>query len=204
MHGVAGHGGRALPASSQGHGGSILIRKSIGIIATTCAAYFLLCRLNTALFSSLGYSDGVDWVFLPSGLRLAFVLVFVEEGALGIMLASALVGGLYHFSDDVVTALGAGFISGFAPWLARLVCLDRFKLDVNLRGLTAVTLIKVSLVFSALSPVLHQLWFSWRGRTEDFISSTAVMAVGDLVGTLLVMYSVKMLAQLVPAPGTGG
>ena len=50
----------------------------------------------------------------------------------------------------------------------------------------------------------RELWFSWRGRTEDFISSTAVMAVGDLVGTLLVMYSVKMLAQLVPAPGTGG
>jgi len=50
---------------------------------------------------------------------------------------------------------GAGFVSGFAPWLAWRFSIDRFDLDVNLNNLTAATLIRVSVLFAVLSPVLH-------------------------------------------------
>ena len=175
-------GGRRMPA-----------RRSINVIASTAGAFFLLFLLNEFLFSRLAYSEAVNWVFLPSGLRLAFVLIFVEEGAIGIVLASSVISLLYHFNSDVITALGAGVVSGFAPWLARLICLDLFKLDVNLQRLSASTLLKVTALFSIVSPVLHQVWFSLRGQTQDFITSTAVMAVGDLIGTLVVLYAAKYL-----------
>ena len=66
-------------------------------------------------------------------------------------------------------------------------------MDPNLRDLSASALLKIALVFSVVSPVMHQLWLTWRGETESFVQSTLVMAIGDLLGTLLVLYSIKFL-----------
>ena len=60
-------------------------RKYAGIIVATAVAYFSLFQLNSYFFSSSGFSEGVNWIFLPSGLRLVFILLFVESGAVGIM-----------------------------------------------------------------------------------------------------------------------
>ncbi|MFZ4479227.1 MAG: hypothetical protein ACOYNZ_04975 [Rhodoferax sp.] len=167
--------------------------KNATVIAATAIAYFLLFQINSFLFSRLGYSEGVDWIYLPSGLRLVFVLIFVETGAIGIAIASSAIGLMYCCNGDAVTAVGAGAISGFAPWLARQTSLNLFELDVNLNRLTSSTLIKVAVLFSVFSPVMHQVWFSWRGQTQNFIGSTAVMVIGDLAGTALVLYAAKLL-----------
>lgn len=177
------------------------IQNNIVIIASTAVAYFLAFQLNSYLFSSLDYSHGVAWIFLPSGLRLVFILLFVESGAIGVALASITSSYLYQFEGDLVTILGAGLISGFAPWLARLICIDKLKLDLNLSNLKGAILLKISVIFAVLSPILHQLWLTWRGHTTNFVSSTAVMAVGDLVGTLVVLYTAKLLLSLVPTSG---
>ena len=172
------------------------IRKIALVIAMTASAYFLLFGLNDYFFSALGYSSGVNWVFLPSGLRLVFVLLFVELGAVGIALASVAISYLFQFDGNLLTLLGAGAISGFAPWLARRVSVDSLGLDVNLRHLTAATLIKVSVLFAVLSAVLHQLWYTFRGNTESFVKSTVVMSIGDLIGTIAVLYTAKLAMTL--------
>lgn len=168
------------------------------IVLLTGIAYYLLFLLNNLLFSSLGYSDGVNWIFLPSGLRLAFVLVFVEWGALGIVLASIAISFQYYFNGDALTVIGAGVISGFAPWLARLVCMDRLRLNMNLENLSPATLFKVAALFAVMSPVLHQLWFTWRGHTTHFINSTLVMAVGDFVGTVVMLFVARFVLNQLP------
>lgn len=172
------------------------------VVLAVAISYFLLFVLNGYLFSALGYGEGVAWIYLPSGLRLVFVLLFVEWGALGIALASVLSAYLFQFHGDALTILGAGLISGFAPWLARRLCVDAFRLDVNLENLTVRTLLKMAAVFSLLSPVLHQVWYSWRGVTADFFSAVAVMFVGDFVGTLIMLYVAKRILLLLPPPGT--
>lgn len=171
------------------------------IVGAVALGYFLLFLLNESLFSAMGYSEVVSWVYLPSGLRLVFVLLFVEWGALGIALASVLTGYLYQFHGDWLTVLVAGMLSGLAPWLARAMCVDAFKLDVNLENLTVRTLLKMAVVFSVISPVLHQVWYVWRGVTADFLSAVAVMAVGDFVGTMLVLYLAKHILLLLPPFG---
>lgn len=172
--------------------------KNVAVVVLTGVAYFLLFLLNDLLFSSFGYSEGVSWIFLPSGLRLAFVLIFVELGAVGICLASMAISYRYQFGGDLITIVGAGFISGFAPWLARIFCMDKLKLDMDLHNLTANTLLKVSIIFALLSAVLHQIWGWWRGHTENFISTTMVMAVGDLVGTILMLLTAKFILKHLP------
>lgn len=173
-------------------------QKNLLVVGVTAVLYFLLYGLNSVLFSSLSFSAGVNWIFLPSGLRLAFILVFGIWGAIGIALASFAIHLLFYFEGSLVTAIGTALISGFAPLLARSICVDLIKLDVELKNLTAGTLLKVAVIFAVLSPVLHQAWFTLRGQTENFVNSTAVMAAGDLTGTLLVLYLAKFLLGLAP------
>jgi hypothetical protein len=66
--------------------------------------------------------------------------------------------------------------------------------------LSTVTLIKIAMVFSVASALMHQIWFTWQDPTNNFFIATAVMALGDFVGTLIVLYASKTLANLVLAP----
>ena len=179
------------------------VKRDLLVVVATAIAYVGLVKLNDFFFSSFSFSNGVDWIFLPSGLRLAFILVFVESGAVGVAIASIL---LSHFSPsaaDLVTSLGTGIISGFAPLLARQVCIDLLKLDADLRNLSTAILFKISAVFAIFSALLHQLWYTWLGQTPHFIDSTLVMTAGDFSGTVLVLYASKfVLTTLLPTVGS--
>jgi hypothetical protein len=162
-----------------------------------CAAiYFYAFKINLFLFDWLQFSSGVSWIFIPSGLRLLFVLVFHQTGALSIALASCLLNYTYGVPDahlfNIVTAL----ISGLSPWLARFMAVDFFKLSTNLNGLTFYNLFKTSVLFALISAALHQLWFFWSGKTFDFVSSTFVMIVGDWLGTVLVLAFASLLFKI--------
>jgi len=175
-------------------------QRQLIIVGATALAYYGLFQLNLLLFSFAGYSTGVSWVYLPSGLRLVFILLFVELGALGIVLASAVISFNQYFSTDYITALGASLISGFAPWLARLICIDQLKLHSQLDQLTPGILVKTAIVFSVLSATMHQLLYSWSGHTENFLKSTSVMALGDLVGAIVMLYLAKLCLHWLPVP----
>ena len=111
-------------------------RNKPAIVVLTAAAYAALFELNTLLFSAFSFSTGVDWIYLPSGLRLAFVLVFGVWGALGIILASIAIDFIHYFNADVTTAVVTGLISGASPLLARTICVDRLGLNKDLTNLT--------------------------------------------------------------------
>lgn len=161
------------------------------IVAGTCMAYMVLFFLNNHLFGSLGFSEGVNWIYLPSGLRLMFVLIFAQWGALGVTLASMLVSGLMQFDGNLASVLGSGFISGFSPLLARHVCHDKLGMDMELRNLSARKLMAVSVVFALMSASMHQVFYTFQGHTHNFFASTAVMAFGDLAGTVIMLYTAK-------------
>lgn len=172
------------------------ISKKLAIIAGTALAYFLTFELNAWLFGALTYAPGVYWVFLPSGLQLAFILVFVESGAIGIAIASTILGFLYQPEADLLTLIGAGFFSGFAPWLARLICVEKFELDGDLKNLTPATLVGISSLFALLPPVLQQLWYSCCGLTTNVLGTTAVMFMAAMIGTIAMLYLAKLALGL--------
>ena len=89
------------------------------IVVLTAAAYVALFELNALLFSGLSFSASADWIYLPSGLRLGFILVFGVWGALGIVMASIATNLLHYPSGDTATLVVAGLISGLSPLLAR-------------------------------------------------------------------------------------
>ena len=72
------------------------VKRDLLVVVATAIAYVGLVKLNDFFFSSFSFSNGVDWIFLPSGLRLAFILVFVEWGAVGVAIASILLSYFSH------------------------------------------------------------------------------------------------------------
>jgi hypothetical protein len=165
----------------------VAYKNRLFIVLATATVYFFLYQVNLSLFGGLHYSHRVDWVFLPSGLRLTFVLLFALDGALGIVLASTLVTYLMYFDGNYVNLLITGSLAGLAPYLARQIATVYLGLDQNLLNLNSLGLFKVSVLFAIISPLVHQLWYFWMGRTENFLSSTAVMMVGDWLGSVLVL-----------------
>jgi hypothetical protein len=153
--------------------------------------YAGLYFLNSALFPALILSTHISLIFLPSGVRLIGVLLFSHWGALGIVLGSVLSSLLSPPGLIGPTLFGAWVISGLAPWLAREVGIRFLHMDRQLTNLSGTDLLKLSVVFAAFNSVMHQLWFYWQGTGGNFFIQTWEMAVGDWLGSILLLYAFK-------------
>jgi uncharacterized membrane protein len=71
-------------------------------------------------------------------------------------------------------------------------------LSVNLKNLTAKLLIVLSVGFATTNALLQSLWYATQGVTESFSSSFIVMFVGDLLGTIIVIYVFRLFLVSVP------
>jgi hypothetical protein len=164
-------------------------------LALVCAiAYFYAYQLNLYWFDLFEFSPGANWVYMPSGLRLLFVLVLLETGSLGIAVATLLINYLGTpdtHAFNIVTAL----ISAGAPYVSRHVAVHFLKLSPELSGLTSAGLFKISAMFAIISASLHQIWFYWQGVTDSLLHSTLAMGVGDWLGTMLVLAFASLMIK---------
>ena len=155
-------------------------------IAASALLYFGFFHLNDWLFSALEVHRGANWVFLPAGLRLLNTLLIGGEGAIGLLLASfALSFGMVH--NDPITAAVSPFISAGAPYLIYRFALYR-GLPSTLEQLTPALLSVLILMYAAASSFLHSVWYAMRGVSEGFWSGFPAMFIGDLIGTMIIIY----------------
>lgn len=156
--------------------------------ALTGLAYILVYLCNEHVLSFTRFADGVNWIYLPSGLRLTLVVIFGVPAAAGIAWASTLLSAWPHGWDSLAPALMTGMISGGAPLLALLLCRRVLKVQADLAGLQGRTLLGMAVIFAIVSAALHQLWYGWNEPSSDRALQFAVMSMGDLLGTLVVLY----------------
>ena len=169
-------------------------------VVLTGAAYLLLFIGNEHLLSFTRFADGVNWIYLPSGLRMTLVLVFGAPAALGIAWASVLLATGPLGWTDWVQALVTGGISGGAPLLALAVCRRVLSVQADLSGLQSRTLLMMAVIFAIISAAMHQAWYGWNHPAPDRALQFAVMALGDLAGTVLLLYAGGWVLKKV-APG---
>lgn len=169
------------------------------LIALVCGiAYFYAFQLNTFFFEWSEFAHGVNWLYIPSGLRLLFVLVLTHAGSLGLVLGSVAINYALGSPDNShAFNLITGLISGGSPYLARVIAIHFLQLNTQLDGLTAKSFFKISVLFALTSSLLHQVWYLWNGKTDDLITNTLVMAVGDWFGTVLVLASASLAIHTV-------
>lgn len=174
--------------------------KRIALVLACALFYYLIFYFNKLLFDTYEFSYGVNWIFIPSGFQLLLVLVAIVDGALGVALASIVIGFENYYLDSAVRTIVTGLISGGSPLLARKICFDFLSLDKELTKLTSKCILQMSVIFAVISATLHQLWFFYNGKSEAFLQSLLVMAVGNLLGTSLVLTALKLLTARINKP----
>lgn len=158
----------------------------------SAVTYTILFYINAWLTNNLAYGLGVNWIYLPAGLRLFLTLVFGLPGAIGIALASFMICYFGQFPPELITCIGIGLISGFAPYLARMFVVSNINISPDLSNLSLPKLALCILIYALLSAGLHQWWFAVRGLDETgSFNHFLVMLLGDILGTVLLIGLIK-------------
>lgn len=161
------------------------------MVLITIILFLAALAVNHLLFAKLEFAPGINWVYLPAGVRLLCTLLFAEAGALGLLLVSWFVSFVYFFPNDSMRAFVGGILATVAPYGVYRVARFQFGLQASLANLSTGRLLACALAFSLASPLLHHLWFAFHEGRTDLFSGFLAMAVGDLAGTLLVLYFAK-------------
>ena len=167
------------------------------MVIATMALFVAALALNVLVFQGFEFAPGINWVYLPAGVRLFSTLMFAEEGAIGLLLVSWLVSFGYFFPDNQLRAFMGGIVAAAAPYLVYLAARQRWGLETSLTNLTPSRLLILAVCYSIASPLLHHIWFALQGQ-DHLVSGFVAMFVGDLNGTLLVIYGSKLLLSLLP------
>ena len=157
---------------------------------------FYFFQLNEWLFSSLELHSGANWIYLPAGLRLLSTLLLGGRGAIGLFLASLAVFTFNFAQIDFTTMLIASVISAFMPYLAYRTALN-FGMNPSLENLSVKALFVLTFLYALLSSTTHSFWYWIRGTSTDFFSTLSVMFIGDLIGTLIVIYAIKFALMII-------
>lgn len=145
-------------------------------------------------FSSLEYSEGITWVFLPAGFRVILVLVLGLPGAFGLMLGSWFIDSASFTPKTWFFPFLNGLVSGLTPWLVMKYLTWRGWLSARLEAMTAHHLLNLTLIFSAASASSDQLVWWFLDRPEaNFWIDVWPMFIGNALGAFLMLYGMKFV-----------
>jgi hypothetical protein len=162
--------------------------------ALLSAAVFLLTLLiNEMVFPNMAFITGVNWIYLPAGVRLLCTLLFAEAGATGLLLASWIACFLYFFPNDFLRSLVGGLIAALAPYASYLFIERKYGLGTSLRDLSGRRLLVAAVLYAFIGSSLHHIWFWLSNDPNATWASLGVMFLGDLSGTLIVLYVCRIL-----------
>jgi hypothetical protein len=167
------------------------LRLNLFMVAATMTLFAIALAINEAFFTKLEFAAGINWIYLPAGVRLLCTLLFGEAGAIGLLLISWAVCFFYFFPNDPIRSFAGGILASAAPYLVYLGAKRLYGLQATLANLSPARLLYCALAFSIASPLLHHLWFALHDHKDDLLASFAAMAIGDLSGCLAVLYAFK-------------
>jgi hypothetical protein len=124
-------------------------------------------------------------------------LIFGLSGAIGIAAASFAISYFGVFPPDLVTCIGIGLISGFAPLLAKWIVITNVNISNDLSNLSIQKIILCVVVYALVSSGLHQYWFELRDLESGSLNHFLVMFVGDIAGSILLIALIKYSIDLV-------
>jgi hypothetical protein len=171
-------------------------RLNVYMIVGTLFLHGSLMVLNELFFQRAEFLKGIGWIYLPAGTRLLCTLLFGRAGMLGLLISSWFACYWYYFPGDAVRTTTGAIASAVGPYLVYLIARREYGLCASLTNLTPARLLAFAVGCSVASPLLHHLWFSLHGDS-NLLPGFLVMCVGDLAGTLIVLYTAKAILAIV-------
>lgn len=179
------------------------LRLQFLMVCATIVFFILMLAINELLFRHSELVPGINWVYLPAGVRLLATLLFGGAGALGLLIVSWLVSFFYFFPHDFMRAFAGGIVATVAPYGVYLIAQRAYGLHSSLANLTPARLLICIVACSLASPLLHHIWFAIHEAPRPLLKSFLVMVAGDLNGTLLVVYAAKLMLSLLSRQRAG-
>jgi len=179
-------------------------RTHLLLITGTVVVFVLSLWINQEVFTHSEFVRGVNWIYLPSGVRLLATLLLGGDGAMGLLVASWLVDFLYFFPGDPLRSIAGGIIATVAPYGVYRLAREHYGLQSSLTNLTPKRLLVLALAFSVANPLLTNIWLALCGDTENIAERCFAMFVGDLSGALIVLYAMKGLLSMLSVRRTTG
>ncbi len=162
-------------------------------------AYWLLYHLNAWIFASFSFTTTIAWIFLPAAIRMIAVLLFSWRGVAGLFIGT-LATCVPVFGVTNVHTYVYPTLSAFAPMLAMSLGVYLMKIKADLCGLTARQLFALALIGALFNSVAHNLYFQYSGSAQSWLTGLLPMFVGDLVGTLIVLYAAAAILRSLSSP----
>lgn len=167
----------------------------LGYVGITVIAFLALNWLNELLFIRLELSSGINWVFLPAGIRLLATLLFGFAGFVGLLLVGIYLNFQHFAFQDEARAVYGAVAGAGGPYLAYLFAKHWFDLGPRLRNLTAQRLLITGILCGVTNPAFHHAFMWVQTGVVDW-TGLAVMITGDIIGILVVLYIAKGLLSL--------
>jgi hypothetical protein len=164
-------------------------------VGITLLVFLSLNWVNELLFIRLEQSSGVNWIFIPAGIRLLATLLFGLAGFEGLLLAGLYLN-FYHFGFESEFRAWSGAFAGAAgPYIAYLFAKHWFDLRARLAGLTVPRLLFTAALCGFMSPIFHHALLWVLSGSMDW-TALAAMIVGDVVGIVIVLGLAKVFFML--------
>ncbi|RQZ27146.1 hypothetical protein DIE16_32015 [Burkholderia sp. Bp9090] len=167
-------------------------------ITGTVVAFVLSLWINQMVFADTSFVRGINWIYLPSGVRLLSTLLVGFDGFVGLLVGGLLMDFFYWFPHDPVRAIAGAILGSLAPYIVYRFALEYYDLRATLTNLTPKRLLVLAVAYSIANPLLHHLWFALRGDTHNIGESFVTMFAGDLAGALIMLYTIKGILALLP------
>jgi len=166
-------------------------------IIFSAALYMAFFYFNQTITTPLEQAKGVNWIFLPAGIRIFITLILDYSGAIGLAIASWLINYIGFYELDLVSTLGIALICGVAPLLGRHFVIHNLKVQADLSNISMRQLLLIIIAYSLLSSGLHQIWFATRGLDSGSWDHFLAMFCGDVAGSILFVAIIKYGIDLI-------
>ena len=164
-------------------------------IFTSSILYASFYFLNLWLTRSISPEYGAHWLFIPAGIALILSLTLPVTGPLGISLAVFPIAYWIRFPGELIPAIGIAITAGLAPFISRIIVVERLKINHDLSNLNITNLSLCVLVYSVIRALLHHNWYVFMGLRVSNSNGLVVELVGNTLGALLILLAFKFFAS---------
>ena len=170
------------------------ITKAALCILGVALAWVCFFRLNGFIFSYLEQTQFINWIFMPSGIRLVSVLLFDEFAVVGLFIGAIITSP--EVSSHMTETLAISLISALNPYIAVHITKRLLKVDHILSQLRAKELILMAIFSAAFNSLSHHLYFHLAALKASW-ANCAKMFVGDLLGMALTLILFNIALKLI-------
>jgi hypothetical protein len=170
------------------------VTKATLLILGIAFVWVCLFSLNGFIFSYFEQTQFVNWIFMPSGIRLLSALLFDQYAVIGLFIGAIITSP--DVSINVTEVLAISLISALNPYVAVHMTKRLLKIDHVLSELRAKELILMAIFSASFNCISHHLYFHLAALKASW-ANCVKMFVGDLLGIALTLLLFNIALKII-------